>query len=57
MVIKRFREFLQLVMQHRKLLLLPISRNGHYTLLAVVSEVSGIEVRYYDGLDEVSQPC
>ena len=26
-------------------------------MLAVASEVSGIEVRYFDGLDEVSQPC
>ena len=53
----RFGQFLKHVVQHRKLLLVPICRGGHYTLLAACSEVSGVEVRYYDGLDEVSQPC
>ena len=55
--IERFDELLSRVMQHRKLLLLPICRANHYTLLAVSREVSGVEVRYYDGLHEVSQEC
>ena len=56
-IVERLRRFLRQVMQHRKLLLLPISRDKHYTLLAVSAGVSGPEVRYYEGLDEVSEGC
>ena len=52
-MVERVGEFLSRVLQFRKLLLIPISQDKHFTLLAVSKD----EVRYYDGWDKLSKAC